>query len=221
MPHTPVFPLPQRAQAWQAIPARIGVVLVAVLAAGVALGPYAQAAAPCHVPGDYATIQAAVVTPPAPPSRLRPDSIRKTSGSLGRSRFVATARSRTVIDGEGGSRVGGDDRQRQSHDPRGDDSGRCRRMARRRPLQINGHAHRSRTAPSPRPNTIRATRRSNGGGIENEVGTLTVWNSTVSDNTADFAGGGLQTCRHAHRPEQHRLRQHGRRGRRPLQQRAR
>jgi nitrous oxidase accessory protein NosD len=63
MPHTPVSPSPRRAQAWPALPALIGGVLVAALAIGAALGPYAQAVAPCHVPGDYVTLQAAVDDP--------------------------------------------------------------------------------------------------------------------------------------------------------------
>ena len=42
------------------MPLRVGLALLAVLILGLAFRPPAEAAPPCHVPGDYATIQEAL-----------------------------------------------------------------------------------------------------------------------------------------------------------------
>ena len=60
MPTTPMPFATRQTLAWQAVPTLVGLTLLAGLAAGGVGGPYAKAGPPCHVPGDFATLQAAV-----------------------------------------------------------------------------------------------------------------------------------------------------------------
>ena len=60
MPATPVDLATRQPHSRLTVPGLGGLALVALLAAGVVLGPPAEAQPPCHVPGDYATIQDAL-----------------------------------------------------------------------------------------------------------------------------------------------------------------
>jgi hypothetical protein len=80
MPLTPVDLATRQPHSRLAVPVLGGLALVALLAAGVILGPPAEGAPPCHVPGDYDTIQEAL-DERATPSMLRPGPTRNTSRS--------------------------------------------------------------------------------------------------------------------------------------------
>jgi hypothetical protein len=60
MPTTPVHCATRQTLAWQAVPRRVGLAFLAVLILGLAFGPPAEAAEPCDVPGEYASIQLAL-----------------------------------------------------------------------------------------------------------------------------------------------------------------
>jgi hypothetical protein len=60
MPTTRLADPTRPPRARMAVPLRVGLALLAVLILGLAFRPPAEAAPPCHVPGDYATIQEAL-----------------------------------------------------------------------------------------------------------------------------------------------------------------
>jgi len=182
MPLRPVDFAPRQPLSRPAVPVLSGLALMVLLAAGGILGPPAEAQPPCHVPGDYATIQAAIDESTCATINLAAGTYEEDI-TISRDVTIGGAgEDQTVIDGGDNGRV----------------------------VTINGnpvvtiknitiqHGHSTNdgggilnfgnlTIQNSTLSDNEADGR--GGGILN-VGNLTIQNSTLSDNEA-FEGGGI------------------------------
>ena len=175
MPVTPVDLAPRQKLSRLAVPV---LALVAVLAAGAVLGSPAEAQPPCHVPGDYATIQEAI-------DESTCDTIHVAHGTYSESIIInrdvtirGAGKHNTVIDGGGGFRpvtiIGG--------------VVTIENITIQNGLSSTGGAIRNAGELTLKNSTITNNEAVSGGGIVNQGG-LTIKNSTITDNEADFGGG--------------------------------
>ena len=188
MPLRPVDFAPRQPLSRPAVPVLSGLALMVLLAAGGILGPPAEAQPPCHVPGDYATIQAAIDESTCATINLAAGTYEEDI-TISRDVTIGGAgEDQTVIDGGDNGRV----------------------------VTINGnpvvtiknitiqHGHSTNDGGgilnfgnlTIQNSTLSDNEAFEGGGIGN-AGSLFIRNSTITDNEAfgDFGGGGIYNLR--------------------------
>ena len=159
-------------------PAVTVLTLLAVLAAGVVLGRLAEAAPPCQVPGDYATIQEALDESTCATIKVAGGTYEEDIRIDRDVTIRGAGENNTVIDGGGGFRpvtiIGG--------------VVTIENITIQNGLSFIGGAIRNAGELTLKNSTITNNEAIGGGGIVNQ-GELTIKNSTITNNEADFGGG--------------------------------